>query len=503
MSKKLNEEIQKLKKIRISNNKEKIKSLYNDTDSISKIKSLLGTNHKKVSYKPLILVLVILIFVLAISFQINKEVRKKEDFYKNLPPLFNKDGSLYSQKKFSLSTDLKLSFPSYFMYIDKQYPSGLHNAIERQKNASQNLPLEIKNSLGMAFRLIPRGQFLMGSPKSELGHEKTEFLHPQKIPYNFYVAKFEVKQSEWQKIMGYNNSSQKNPSFPIVDITKKEIDQFIVKLNKYLGVPANTYQLLTEKEWEYTCRAGAQTAYNFVIEHFADYYLHYKANAGKLLPIGEKIEKKYQKIPNAWGIYNMHGSVGELTQSYFTVYQLGENHFHPTWDKKIYDGDVPEDKKNPLDNFKVQFRENGSIPKKLFFIDENNDKKWSNNELIWQDKAGGQSSVYDHGKDLIVFQGTGLEKILKFWDKRVGIKGNLLFKDKNGNKIWDKGEEIWEKNLQLRKKFPKTIFRGGSWINNLIDCRSATRWNWDEGAYDSAYVGIRLKRNLYGIKKAD
>ena len=59
---------------------------------------------------------------------------------------------------------------------------------------------------GMEFALIPRGTFTMGSPSSEVDRYDNEVPHKVTISQDFYLGKYEVKQSEFDRVMGFNPS---------------------------------------------------------------------------------------------------------------------------------------------------------------------------------------------------------------------------------------------------------------------------------------------------------
>ena len=58
------------------------------------------------------------------------------------------------------------------------------------------------NKLGMRFILIPSGNFLMGSPKSEKGRQWNEKRHKVVISKSFYMGETEVTQDQWKKLVG-------------------------------------------------------------------------------------------------------------------------------------------------------------------------------------------------------------------------------------------------------------------------------------------------------------
>ncbi|MCL2139008.1 MAG: formylglycine-generating enzyme family protein, partial [Treponema sp.] len=79
---------------------------------------------------------------------------------------------------------------------------------------------------------------------------------------------------------------------------------------------ANGYRLPTEAEWEYACRAGTDTAFNWGTGQITTAQANYdgKANLYNNSPKGKYREKTTAVgsfAPNAWGLYDMHGNVAE------------------------------------------------------------------------------------------------------------------------------------------------------------------------------------------------
>ena len=79
--------------------------------------------------------------------------------------------------------------------------SEIATALDRLERESGLKP-EVTNSIGMKFRLIPAGEFMMGSPESEPDRDDDEKQHRVEISRAFYLGKYEVTQGEWKSVMG-------------------------------------------------------------------------------------------------------------------------------------------------------------------------------------------------------------------------------------------------------------------------------------------------------------
>lgn len=166
------------------------------------------------------------------------------------------------------------------------------------------------NSIGMEFVLIPNGSFMMGSPLTEKERDADE--GPQSrvtISRRIYLGKYEVTQEQWEKVMGTNPSHFKNcPKCPVENVTWQEIQRFIANLNNNGD---GKYRLPTEAEWEYACRAGANTKYSFGDdERVLGGYAWFSENGEN------KTHQVGTKQPNAWGLYDMHGNVREVVEDW-------------------------------------------------------------------------------------------------------------------------------------------------------------------------------------------
>jgi formylglycine-generating enzyme required for sulfatase activity/serine/threonine protein kinase len=207
---------------------------------------------------------------------------------------------------------------------------------------------EIENCVGMMLVLIPAGKFWMGSPEEEQERRADEGpRHEVEISKDFYLGKFEVTQEQYEKVMGKGT----NPSwfsaggggkdkvagmdtkdFPVEQVSWEEAKEFCKKLSEMEQEKAKgrKYDLPTEAEWEYACRAGTQTPF-----HFGSQLQGKEANCDGNNPYGttdkgpylERTCKVGSYPPNAFGLCDMHGNVWEWCQDWYDekYYGSGSN----------------------------------------------------------------------------------------------------------------------------------------------------------------------------------
>ena len=168
-----------------------------------------------------------------------------------------------------------------------------------------------RNSIGMEFVLVSPGGFFMGSDRRYEPGKHDEMPKRRIIMRNyFYMAKYEVTQAQWIKVMGSNPSKFKGDNHPVEQVSWEDTQRFIDQLNKKEQV--NKYRLPTEAEWEYSARAGTETSYYFGNDAaLLNKYGWHTDNSGKATnPVG-------QKDPNNWGLYDVSGNVWEWVQDWY------------------------------------------------------------------------------------------------------------------------------------------------------------------------------------------
>jgi formylglycine-generating enzyme required for sulfatase activity len=188
-------------------------------------------------------------------------------------------------------------------------------------------PKEITNSIGMKLVLIPKGTFMMGSPKSEEGRQKDETQHEVTISKDYYLGVHEVTQAQYETVMGKNPShfqgaivGNENADLPVENVSWDDAVEFCKKLSdlpeeKKAG---RVYRLPTEAQWENACRAGSKTAYLFDDEEgLLPEYGWFNRNSSRRTHTVVLLE------PNAWGLYDMHGNVWEWCSDWYGDYPKG------------------------------------------------------------------------------------------------------------------------------------------------------------------------------------
>jgi formylglycine-generating enzyme required for sulfatase activity len=187
---------------------------------------------------------------------------------------------------------------------------------------------ELALKKGMSFReckancpemiVIPPGEFTMGSPDNEIGHEPAEGpQHKVVISKRFAVSKFEVTFDDWQACVGVGGcveapeSDAGKDNHPVVNIKWSDAKQYTEWLTLMTG---KEYRLLSESEWEYAARAGTNTAYSWGPQIGVGH-----ANC---MGCGSKWDKDQSApagsfAPNDFGLHDMHGNVWEWCEDFW------------------------------------------------------------------------------------------------------------------------------------------------------------------------------------------
>lgn len=214
-----------------------------------------------------------------------------------------------------------------------------------ESNSSDNGPVNIPEN----FTLITGGTFEMGSPETEAWRSADETQHTVTVS-DFYMSVYELSQSEYREITGENPSNFSGDELPVENISRLDAVNYCNARSTAEGLTpvytisennvtwdrgADGYRLPTEAEWEYACRAGTVTPFNTensISAEEANYYGHYPYeiednyfSQGNLTTKPGVYRQTTVAVnsfsPNKWGLYNMHGNVGEWVWDYYGDYE--------------------------------------------------------------------------------------------------------------------------------------------------------------------------------------
>ena len=200
----------------------------------------------------------------------------------------------------------------------------------------------------MVLRYVAPGTFNMGSPSSEIGRANNEPLHQVTLTKPFYIGVFACSQKQWALVKGSNPITYdplKNDIYVQTEVSYDDVrgssqgaqwpassavdsTSFLGRMRSRTGL---AFDLPTEAQWEYACRAGTTTAYNLGLDlpssdpgeissyvwnnNIARCSYYYNSLGATMFatPSGVGIG-----IPNNWGLYAMHGNTWEWCLDWYS-----------------------------------------------------------------------------------------------------------------------------------------------------------------------------------------
>ena len=242
--------------------------------------------------------------------------------------------------------DIKSKFSkpkAKYMVID--LPSGEVNYMDNEPPGGWS---DIYKTVKLVLRRIEPGTFIMGSPVSELGRlgrNDYETQHEVTITKPFYIGIFEITQKQYKLIYNppfippfnrFKGDTKPADSVSYEDIRGRDkgaswprndkVDDysFLGKLRARLKMK---FDLPTEAQWEYACRAGTTTALNngtnlssIDTDNNLDNLGLYAGNGGYDRGKSKGPTDVGSFRPNSWGLYDMHGNVWEWCLDWYDSY---------------------------------------------------------------------------------------------------------------------------------------------------------------------------------------
>ena len=248
-----------------------------------------------------------------------------------------KDKPGFHSPSFTVNVEATPAEPLYLV-VDFSTPVLDSHDLRVPVGYTQTAPDMKKNYCRTAelwLRRIPAGTFMMGSLKNERGRreQNDETYHQVTLTKDFYIGIFQCTQDQYAFVMGGDQPSEYGfkAEHPVECVSYEDIrgesiprrtgwpenghavtsDSFMGRLRKITGL---CFDLPTEAQWEYACRAGTTTALNSGQDLTNEYNCknmnkvgcyYYNQNATyKHAMVGSY-------LPNAWGLYDCHGNVYE------------------------------------------------------------------------------------------------------------------------------------------------------------------------------------------------
>ena len=153
--------------------------------------------------------------------------------------------------------------------------------------------------------------------------------HRVELTKSFHVGVTEVTQAQWEAVMESNPSGTKSPHLPVNNISHADAKAFCAKLSALPEEMAagRSYRLPTEAEWEYLCRAGTRTAFNY-----GESFDNTEQNLGQVLSEYAWFKENADapqtvagKLPNQWGLFDLYGNVAEWCEDVYLPSYYDDN----------------------------------------------------------------------------------------------------------------------------------------------------------------------------------
>ena len=131
--------------------------------------------------------------------------------------------------------------------------------IVQARNTAEQFTEALGNGLNLQMIVIHAGVIQMGSPRNtgSLDEQLQHFLTIK----SFLMGKYLITKGRWKAVPGELPPCRfKGDNLPVERVSWNDAQKFCQQLSQRMG---RNYQLPSETQWEYACRAGASTPLRF------------------------------------------------------------------------------------------------------------------------------------------------------------------------------------------------------------------------------------------------
>jgi formylglycine-generating enzyme required for sulfatase activity len=152
-------------------------------------------------------------------------------------------------------------------------------------------------------------ELALAAVRHQAAYPDEKRAHWVTITQPFYFGKYEVTQEQYYRTWGENPSATQGKNLPVEQVSWNDAQRFCQLLGTRFK---RAVRLPTEAEWEWACRTGTRTAcYSGDTKaELARVAWYQEDSGGAEHPVG-------QKVPNAFGLYDLHGNVWEWCQDWY------------------------------------------------------------------------------------------------------------------------------------------------------------------------------------------
>lgn len=254
----------------------------------------------------------------------------------------------YTNNRALTKFTVQLAVTNVATYLIVDMDTGTITPYDCGTNLMTEATNDLYKSSKMLFRRIPVGTYTMGNVTNAVRSREVT------ISKDFYIGVYEVTRTQWGKIMGvpsvtgtravrgptyydvrevpgtnaamsdavigtgYDGSSAMSPEWPQSSAVGSAsfMGQLRAKTHK------TWFDLPTAAQWEYACRAGTTTDYNNGKNAVTNPATGFDMTLGTLAWYNANTPNNASivgsKLPNAWGLYDMHGDLEEWCLDWYS-----------------------------------------------------------------------------------------------------------------------------------------------------------------------------------------